>query len=203
MAHNTLEPPPSSGEEWNRTWMQWLWRVYTTITTTRTREHLSVTNANFGKGNTAPQQVILGNYTGWEFDINDDAVFNIELPHHVAVDEEIAIHLTWYINEAYATNSGEVQWQIVWSSCPYDESEAIDNTTDGGTIKSGNIDIPATAKFLAHNTTLTVPAGSIDEEDTFGITLSRVALTGAGSNPTAKPTITSVHVEYFAKWIGT
>jgi len=160
--------------------------------------HISIQNANFGKGGTAPSQVVIGNYTGWEYDVNDDSVLTIELAHDLDTTEDVFFHITWYCDENYAANSGEVQWEVQWSSVPHDESEAIDAPTHSGTVASGDIDIPTTAKHLAHSTTIAIAAGNIVSDDVIGITLTRIGLAG-GNNPTAKPTVIEAHIEYTRK----
>lgn len=162
---------------------------------------ISIHSANFGIGATAPTQVILGNYTGWEYDINDDTVFTIELPNDVDTSEDIALHIDWYCGETYAANSGEVRWEMAWSLCPADNSEAVDAPTHTGTIDTGDINIPANAKYLVDNTTLIIAAASIaDVDDILGARFKRIALVG-GNNPTAKPTIVALHLEYTSKFM--
>ena len=112
------------------------------------------------------------------------------------------MHISWYVNEAYSANSGEVQWRMDWSLTPHDETEAIDAPTHTGQVDSGDINIPTTAKTVHHVTSLTISASNIaDHDDILGAKLSRIALT-AGNNPTAKPTIIGVHIEYTALDLG-
>ena len=157
-------------------------------------EHISIQNANFGKGATAPTQVTVGNYNGWTFTIGDDSVFNIELPHNMDSSQNIEVHITWAINEAYATANGEIQWQVDWSLVPHDKTETLTAPTHTGTLTSGDIDIPATAYAVDH-VVFTIPAANVADLDTLGVTFSRIALVG-GVNPTAEPTIIAAHLEY-------
>lgn len=157
---------------------------------------LTIPNSNLGKGVTAPAQVILGNYTGWEYDINDDSVLTLDLPADLDTNNDIQIHLEWFINEAYATANAQVQWQLDWSLSPVDGSEAIDAPTDSGTLTSGDVNINAIAKSINNITTMVIPAANIGLEDILGLTLTRIALSGAGTDPTAKPTLLAVHIEY-------
>ena len=166
--------------------------------TARVKKSIPIANANLGKGNTAPSQVIVGNYNVWQFNINDDSVFTFHLPHDWAAGTDVVVNVDWQIDEAYATNSGEVRWQIIWSAIPHNASEAID--VAGTPQHSGDIDIPATARYLIE-TGLTIPGGSLAADDQIGITLSRVAI-GGGNNPTADPGVPDIHIEYIADRLG-
>lgn len=157
-------------------------------------EHIAVQNANFGGGGTAPTASIVGNYNGWLFTINDDSVFTIELPLHLDPAEDIEVHLQWAINEAFATASGEVQWQVEWSLIPFDSTEPINAPTHTGTLTTGDINIPTTANHLT-STELVIPAANVASGDTLGVTLTRIALVG-GVDPTAEPLVISAHVQY-------
>lgn len=158
-------------------------------------KHIAILPANLGKGATAPTEIIVGNFTGWEFTINDDAVFTVPSAHDMDASHDVALHITWVVNEAYATNSGEVQWQMNWSALDYSAVESVTAPTHSGTVATGDINIPATANTAIHTTSLIIPAASISALDVFGFTLKRIALVG-GSNPTADPTIIDVHLEY-------
>ena len=100
-------------------------------------------------------------------------------------------------NEAYALANGEVNWQADWSLAAYGEVEAINAPTHSGTLTTGDQNIPATAYYLTHDT-MVIPATNVAELDTLGIDISRIALVG-GVNPTAKPTIIALHIEYTTK----
>jgi len=162
---------------------------------------IEIQSADFGKGNTKPTQIILGNYTGWEFDINDDSVMDIALPHDVDITGSLIIHISWFVNEAYSTNSAEVQWQAKYSFTPQDGSEALDAPVHTGTLTTGDINIPTTAKTVVHTSNLVIPANiierSVEWHDIMGLTIKRIAL-NSGVGPTAKPTVVSVHIEYNA-----
>lgn len=172
----------------------------TLVGTARVLDQIAVNNANFGKGATAPDQVILGNYTGWEYEIDDDSVFSIHIPHQYEPGTDLTLKFDWYVDEAYATNSGEVNFQVVWDATPHDSTEPIDNPTHGATVTTGDINIPATAKYFTSNS-VTISGTNIVADDQIGITLSRIALVG-GNDPTAKPTIVDVHIEYTMNKLG-
>ena len=153
-----------------------------------------------GRGATAPALVRLGSFAGYEYDIGDDSHFSFEPPDDWQSGTDLLVKVYWYYNETYAANSGEVRWQGVYACVPDDASEAVDAPTHTGTINSGDINLPATAKALTDGT-LTIPAASIAAIDVIGILFSRVAL-GAGNNPVAKPTIIRVEVYYHANKLG-
>lgn len=158
------------------------------------------TNAALGKGAVKPDEVVVGNYWGWSYDIDDDSVVTIKLPPEYASGTDVEIHIRWAINEAYVTNSGEVRWQATWSAHPADSSEAID---DAGTADdSGDIDIPATAYFLTQTLVETIPGANLSPGDELGITIKRISLVG-GNDPTADPVITCVGFIYVVDKLGT
>ena len=157
-------------------------------------------NANLGKGAVVPDEIIVGNYWGWSYDIDDDSVFTIKLPDDYASGTDVEIHIRWAVNEAYITNSGEVRWQATWSAHPADASEAIDDA--GTTDDSGDINIPATAYFLTQTLIETIPGGSLSPGDELGITIKRIALVG-GADPVADPVVTCVGFIYTVDKLGT
>jgi hypothetical protein len=153
-----------------------------------------------GRGSSAPALVRLGNYAGYEFDISDDSYFSFEPPEAWDSSTALILKIYWYIDEAYATRSGEVNWQSLYSCVPDDMSEALDAPTHSGTLTTGDINIPATAKTLRSDS-FTIPAAHITIDDVIGIHFSRIALVG-GTNPTAKPTIIRLELYYTANKIG-
>jgi hypothetical protein len=169
--------------------------------TARVTKCVDLNNEDLSVGATAPDQTILGNYLGWSYDIADDSVFTAELPRDWDPGTDVVIYVRWYIDEAYATNSGEVRWQIAWSAVPDDETEAVDSPTHSGTADSGDIDIPATAKYFTSTTVVTISGASLSEGDEIGMTLSRIALVG-GSDPTADPVIVQAHLVYTSDRLG-
>lgn len=174
--------------------------LFTLAGTARVKKQIPIDNANLGKGSTAPSQVILGNYNGWEFTIDDDSVFTFHLPHGWASGTDVVINIDWYIDEAYVTNSGEIKWEISWAATPHNASEPVDGPTHTGSSNTGDVNIPATAKFLTQNP-LTIPAASLSAEDQIGVTVKRIDITD-GSNPGADPVIFDIHIEYTADKLG-
>ena len=170
--------------------------------TARAKTQIPIDNANLGKGNTAPTQIIIGDYNSWEYDINDDTVFTFHLPHDWAAGTDVTISIDWFIDQAYVTNSGEVKWQIVWAATPHDASEPLDGPTHTGTADTGDINIPATAKTIREDG-LTIAGASLSIEDQVGVTISRIALTD-GNDPSGNvdPAIVDIHIQYIADKLG-
>jgi len=156
--------------------------------------HYSFSNGDLGNGSTPPTQIIYNNLTGWRYTIGDDSVLTVELDHDVDTTKDVSLHIVWGINEAYATNSGEVQWQLDWTTFSSYTGNAA-SPTASGTEVTGDIDIPATANDVVHTTSLVIDAADIERLDIIGAKISRVALDG-GNSPTAEPVILSVHLEY-------
>ena len=163
--------------------------------TSRKAKHEVIANAALGKGATAPTEVVVGNYTVWEFGLNDDAVLDWEVLSDWAPGTDVEVHIHWQINEAYAAASGEVQWQATWSACPHDETEALDSPTHTGTLDSGDQNIPTNARELAFTNIGTIPGASLSAEDSIGLILKRVAL-DAGTDPTAEPGVLFLEFHY-------
>jgi hypothetical protein len=166
--------------------------------TARVKQAIEIANANLGKGATAPTEVIVGNFDVWEFGIGDDSVFTVHVPHDWCPGTDIVVNIDWQVNEAYAVNSAEVRWRIVYASIPHDGAEAIDAA--GTTVNSADINVPATARGLIE-TALTIASADIAAGDQMGITLSRIALVG-GNNPAVEPGITDLHIEYVVDRLG-
>ena len=166
----------------------------------RVTNEFTIQAVNLLPGNQGPDATILGNSLGYSYDIGDDSVMGFEIPYDCDTSEDIKVEIYWYINEAYAANSGEVQWRIRWSACPADSTEAIDAPTHTGTIDFGDQNIPATAKYLTEKSGV-IAASSISNEDYVSMTLDRVALDG-GTNPTADPVIVQIEIEYTKNKLG-
>ena len=169
--------------------------------TARTKREIEIEATSLSPGSTGPDATILGNYLGYSYDIGDDSVADFELPYDWASSTDLEVKIYWYINEAYGTGDGEVQWRIQWSAMPKDESEAIDSPTHTGTIDYGDQDIPATAKFLTRTSAGTIAGTSLSAGDFIGLTIDRIALDG-GNNPTADPVIVRLEIEYTSNVLG-
>ncbi|MHC4501810.1 MAG: hypothetical protein ACYTFI_00775 [Planctomycetota bacterium] len=176
--------------------------LQTMIGSARVKRSLDFSGAQLERGATAPTAVPVGDYTTWEYDIGDDSILDaFEVPHDWASGTDLSIEVHWQINEAYATANGEVQWRVEWSATPDDASESIAAPTHSGTIDSGDVNIPATARHLTKTTIGTIAGASIAAGDEIGLTLSRIALVG-GTDPTADPGAIHVHVAYTADKLG-
>ncbi|MCP4677727.1 MAG: hypothetical protein GY854_19860 [Deltaproteobacteria bacterium] len=172
--------------------------------TARIYRKMIIPSRDLSVGGTAPDQTILGNYIGYSYDIGDDSVLTTELPNDWASGTDVVIEVDWYIDRAYATESGEVQWRAAWSACPHDASEAVDAPTHTDTDDSGDVNIPATAKTLTETAVETIPAASLAAGDEIGITLSRIAIDD-GNDPGggADPVVVNVYLKYTADKLGT
>ena len=173
----------------------------TSAGTGRVKKEFSIDAISLSPGATGPDATILGDYYGFSYDIDDDSVTGFELPYDWASGTDVEVKIYWYINEAYATNSGEVQWQIEWSATPTDATEAVDAPTHTGTIDYGDQNIPATAKYLTKTSAGTIAAASLAEGDFIGMTVSRIDVDD-GSDPTADPVIVRIEVEYTSNKLG-
>lgn len=158
------------------------------------RKEFIIPLSGFGTGASKPNETILGNYLGYAFSINDLGYFTCEIrPDWDGIsDWEIWIH--WYINEAYATNTGEVRWAVIFTATKEDGTEVVD--VGSTTINGADVNIPATAKRLVE-TGIFIPAANIQAHDSLGFQVKRIALVG-GSNPAAEPVIVSIEIEYTA-----
>lgn len=169
--------------------------------TARTMKEFQLTATSFSPGSSGALEVNVGNYHGWSFGINDDIVMNFEIPHDWDSSTNLQIFIYWAINEAYATNNGEVQWRIRWSATPPSSTEAISAPTHTGTIDFGDQNIPATAYYLTESAGGSIASSSLSAGDLIGITLDRVALDG-GNNPVAEPIIFHIEVHYISNKLG-
>jgi hypothetical protein len=170
--------------------------------TARVKGQILIDNANLGFGLTAPTQTIIGNYGAWEYGLNggaanDDSVFTFHLPHEYASGTDVTVQIDWYIDEA---GGDEIKWAIAWSATPHDSTEAIDAPTHTGSSDTGDIVVPATAKYFTANT-LTIGGASLAAGDQVGVTLSRADITD-GVDPANDPGIVDIHVEFTKDKLG-
>ena len=166
--------------------------------TARVNVELDLPLTDFNPGASGPTPALHGIYPSYEFSLNDDMHTSIEIPTDWDSSTDITIEIYWAINEAYVTNSGEVQWYAVWNAVAVGESVAAPTHT--GTIDFGDVDIPAAANTLV-KTTGTISAASLSAQDVLALNGSRVALDG-GSNPAAEPYIIAFRMEYVANKLG-
>lgn len=169
--------------------------------TARVGRVIELPGEELGKGGTKPDESVVGNYVVQSYDIGDDSVGQFTVPHDCDTSENIEIKAHWAINEAYAVDSGEVQFRCAWSATPKDESESYAAPTHTGTGDSGDIDVPTNARELREDLVVTIPAASLSDDDDVGFTFSRIALVG-GNNPTADPEILAIHVHYIMNKLG-
>jgi len=173
------------------------------VGTARVEKEIEIKAVSLAPGSTGPDAVILGNYLGYSYDINDDSVSDFEVPFDWAEGTDLTVKIYWYCNEDYALgdNNGEVQWQILWSAMPKDESELVDSPTHTGTIDYVDQNIPANAKELTSTAGGTIAGTSLSSGDMIGFTISRIALDG-GNDPTADPVIVRIEIEYTSDTLG-
>ena len=169
--------------------------------TARVKRSYNISCLALTTGGTAPNLTVLGNYPIAEFTIADNAFVIFNLPKDWASGTDLTVHINWAIDEAYAINNGEIRWQLDWSACPIDTSEALDAPIHSGNADTGDIDIPATAKYLTSND-LTIAAASLSAGDVLGLKFSRIAIAD-GNNPSgAEPAIINIKIEYTVDKLG-
>lgn len=175
--------------------------VLTLAGAARVWKEIQIYPSSFAPGASGATETLTGNYDGWAYSINDEMVASLEIPDDWDSSTDLKVRVYWYINEAYAANSGEVRWQIEWSACPTDETEAVDAPTHTGTIDFGDVNIPATAKYLTRTAQGTISAASLSVGDLMGLKLKRIALVD-GNNPTAEPVVVNLEIEYISNKLG-
>jgi len=149
----------------------------------------------FGKGAAKPSETVLGDWVGYAFSINDLGYFSFEVPLDWDEVSDIDVALHWYIDEAYATRSGEVRFAAIATIRKEDGTEVVDSGTYS--YNGSDMNIPATAKALAEYE-ISIPAADIALHDVIGFQIKRIALVG-GTNPTAEPVIVGMEAEYIRK----
>jgi len=168
--------------------------------TARVKKEFTLPLTDFNPGASGPTAALHGIYPTYEFGIGDDMHTSFEIPPDWDETTDVEISVYWAIDEAYAANSAEVQWQAAWAACPADETEDLTSPNDTGTIDFGDQDIPANANY-ATKISGSITAASISHGDVIVLNGSRVALDG-GNNPTAEPYIYNIEVEYIAHSLG-
>lgn len=173
----------------------------TLVGTARVKRHRALPINCLASGNTPPDEVIIGDYLGYSYDIGDDSVFVFELPKDWNSGTNLLVYIYWYINENYATGNGEVRWGFDWSATPPDMSEAIDSPSNSGSVDYGDANIPTNAKTIKKTVAGNINGASLAADDVIGMTIHRDALLD-GSNPTADPVILRVDLVYTANKLG-
>ena len=153
----------------------------------------------FEPDGTPPTKAVYGIYYFDAFTIGDNMCANISTPPDWDYDTDVIINILWGINEAYATNSGEVQWQMEWAETA--DGEDFANPAVSGTLKSGDINIPTNARSKITSTIGTIPAASLTRGKCLGLKLTRIAIDG-GNNPTAEPSSAAIGIEYTSNKLG-
>ena len=163
------------------------------------KENLIPLSGNAVGGN-KPTETIDTNSLGYAYGIGDIGYFGLEMPDNWDSSSDFEILIHWYSTEAYATNSGEVRWAIKWSAVKENGTETItvNNTTTNGV----DVNVPATAKTLVE-TSIAIPAASLEAHDVILFQVTRVALVGGNDPSAAKaPVIISLEAEYISNKLG-
>lgn len=160
------------------------------------------TSSAWADGANAPAATNTGDYSGEAYTINDSSLVAFRVPDNMDLTVNPAIRLYWYINEAFVTNSGEVQWACAYSAAPANASEAVDGAGYSGDLDPGDVNIPATAKYLTYTDLGTLTGASLTAGDILGLEFSRVALDG-GNNPAVEPVAVLLEFRYTASKLGT
>ncbi len=157
---------------------------------------------NLAGGASGVTVTTMGNYVGNEFDIDDHVHGSFEVPYDWDSSSNIEFKIYWAIDEALGTDES-VQWQIAWSACPSNETEALDAPTHTGTMDFGDQEIPASAKYLTRTNGQTISSASLSSGDLVGFTLSRIDLDDGGTNdPTKDPVAFRIEIEYTSNKLG-
>lgn len=165
----------------------------------RRRRNLNLGINELAAGGMAPHLTRLANTFGYGFDIGEDGyVRAFEIPYDWDDSTDLELYIHFYVDEAYALNSGEVRWQINYTACKEDATEAVDGVS--ASLDTGDINIPATAKYLTEGF-ITLPHAQFEAHDTVFMSLTRIALTG-GNNPAARPIVVSLEIEYIKNSLG-
>jgi len=167
--------------------------------TARVKKQIYLDNANLGKGGTAPDQIIDGGCTAWEFDIGDDSVLVTELPKDWAESTDLTIKICWYIDEEYSSDK-EVQWRTSWIAIGHDGTEQVGSPEHSGQVDSGDINIHAVANTMLLSSICTISSSNLSVGDMLGLTISRIDVTH--DDPTNDPRVHHVLVEYTADKLG-
>ena len=160
-----------------------------------------IMNDDLSYGSSGPMSQMSGYNLVWAYTINDDSLITEVLPADVDVASDIEVYIYWGINEAYATNSGEIRFTITGYLTAV--GEVITAGVDSFSFDTGDIDIPATANTIVKTNIDDIPAADIDAvRDIIGAQIKRVALND-GNNPSgAEPYIIAIELRYKSKLAG-
>ena len=71
-----------------------------------------IMNDDLSYGSSGPMSALIGKSLVWYYTINDDSLISEVLPADLDTSSDVQIFIYWGINEAYATNSGEIRFTI-------------------------------------------------------------------------------------------
>ena len=139
------------------------------------------------------------NTVGYAFTIGDDGYAMFETPTDWDSSTAISVHFHVYVDEDFDVTGAEMRFQATYSCIPEDGSEAIDGATHTGTLDSGDVNIPSTAKGL-----LEIDMGelaNVASHDSIHLKISRIAIND-GTEVSAEPIITQAEYSYYANKLG-
>jgi hypothetical protein len=168
---------------------------FTGVGTARWTQEKWIPVAEMLDGSTPGLETTNGQLIGQALTIGDSHHGIVQLPPDLDASADITVKARWSINEAFATNSGEVQLNFLWSLNPFDESELATTPTDTGTVDPGDVNIPAVADRGATMNMGTIGNASISSGDLLAFQITRVAI-DSGNNPTAEPVLYGIVLEY-------
>jgi hypothetical protein len=142
-----------------------------------------------------PNPVSVSPYRGFAYTILDESIFSCPIPKDWQPGSDLSLYIRWACNEAYALASAKVRWNGYYMTVANDMSQVVGAGTTANT-NSADINIPTLARQLREDLLVTAVAANLAVGDTIGFKITRVALAGAGANPTAEPEIYAAYLSY-------
>jgi hypothetical protein len=151
-----------------------------------------ITGRDLLLGTSPPTEQVQGNWATYEYGIGDDSVIGeIPVPRQWARGTLINVWVRYMIDEAFALGNGQVKFQVDYESVLADGSQAL-GAGAIGVLTGADTNIPAVALSPIGYYVGVIPAADLAWNDSLGVTISRIALTGGGANPVAEPGIMDV-----------
>lgn len=129
------------------------------------------------------------------YSIGDNSYLSFPIPPDWQVNTDIDFTISYYVDEDFSLNNGEIAFQLDYELVPHDESEVIGSAEHSGTGVTDDLEIPTTAMTIGNADILTIPSDEISLIDECRLNLSRIA-TAAVSPPDAEPAIQTLLVKY-------
>jgi len=158
-------------------------------------ESLNIT----GRGGSAPtERTTEVPYLSWTFNIGNDSHQSFEAPYQMDYTDTVTVKVHWYTSVDQTDD--EVAFAAVWNAIPEAGGEVING--GGTTITSADTNCP-TQWHIIETTIGTIAANAIAQDDMIGLHLERVALVGAGTDPTISTIhVLSIEFEYYMNRLG-